>query len=109
MSPDTEAESRLVGDIYDAALEPRLWGDVAARIAQLTRADKATVLAFDRLNPDYFLFHSHGTTRDHLERYQTGGFAGLDMEFAGQWLQADRAVANHHHFGGIDRFKEAAG
>lgn len=113
MSPDTDIESRLVGDIYDAALEPRLWNSVVERIAHLTGADKANVVAFDRLNPDYFLFHSHGTTQDDLERYQIGGFAALDMEFAGEWLRHDgglgQAVANHRHFGDIDAFKRAAG
>lgn len=113
MSQDTEAESRLIGDIYDAALEPHLWGPVVERIAHLTRADKANVLAFDRLNPDYFLYHSYGTSRDDRERYQGGGFAALDMAFAGEWLQQDGtpggAVANHRHFDGIENYKRAAG
>ncbi|HET8731172.1 MAG TPA: PAS domain-containing protein, partial [Moraxellaceae bacterium] len=113
MSHDTEIESRLIGDIYDAALEPRLWNGVVERIARLTHAEKANVLAFDRLNPDYFLFHSHGTSQDDLERYQIGGFAALDMDFAGKWLQQEggfcQAVANHRHFGDIETYKRAAG
>lgn len=113
MSQIAEAESRLIGDIYDATLDPERWKAVIQGLACLTRAEQANVLAFDRLNPEYFLFHSFGTQPEHHELYQSGGFAPLDMEFAGQWMQQGgglgRAVANHHHEGGIEGYHRAAG
>lgn len=113
MSQIPEAESCLIGDIYDATLDPGRWPAVVRRFAELTRADKANVLAFDQLNPDYFLFHAHGTTAADLERYRAGGFAALDMEFAGKWLQQygglGKATANHQYEGGIDAYIRDAG
>lgn len=113
MSQISEAESRLIADIYDATLDPGRWSAVIRALAELTRADKANVLAFDRLNPDYFLFHSHGTSPEDLERYQAGGFATQDMEFAGKWFQKagglGKAVANHHYDGGLEAYIRDAG
>lgn len=113
MSLIPEAESRLIGDIYDASLDPARWPTVIQRFAEITRSSKANVLAFDRLNPDYFLFHAHGTTPDDLARYQEGGFASLDMDFAGKWLQQHgglgKATANHLYDGGLDAYIRDAG
>lgn len=108
-----DSESRLIGDIYDAALDPRLWTTVIEAVAGLAHAEQGNLLAFDRLNPEYFLFHSVGTTPESLERYQTGGFAAMDMEFAGRWMEHKgglcRAVANHQYFGGIENYIREAG
>lgn len=113
MSQIAETESRLIGDIYDATLDPERWTSVIQGFATLARAEQANVLAFDRLNPEYFLFHSFGTQPEHHELYQSGGFAPLDMEFAGEWMQRGgglgHAVANHHHEGGIEGYHRAAG
>lgn len=113
MSQILEAESRLIGDIYDATLDPGLWSTVIQRFAEIAQADQANVLAFDRLNPDYFLFHAFGSQPEHRELYQSGGFAPLDMEFAGRWMLAGgglgKAVANHQHEGGIEGYQRAAG
>lgn len=107
------AEVRLIGDIYDAALEPALWHSVIQQLADLAQAEQANVLAFDQLNPDYFLFHSHGTRPEDLERYQAGGFAALDMEFAGRWMLSEGGVgaivANHKYPGGLDNYIREAG
>ncbi|MES2918819.1 MAG: PAS domain-containing protein [Pseudomonadota bacterium] len=113
MSQILEAESRLIGDMYDATLDPGLWPTVVQRFAEVAQADQANVLAFDRLNPDYFLFHGFGSQPEHLELYQSGGFAPLDMEFAGRWMLAGgglgKAVANHQHEGGLAGYQRAAG
>lgn len=113
MSQILEAESRLIGDIYDATLDPGRWSVVIQGIAEIAEADQANVLAFDRLNPDYFLFHAFGSRPEHRELYRSGGFASLDMEFAGRWMLAGgglgKAVANHHHEGGIKGYQRAAG
>lgn len=112
MSAFPEEEYRLIGDIYDAAVNPALWLSVIPQIADFARAEKANVLAFDKLNPDYFLFHSHGTTTEMLQHYQDGGFAELDMEFSVKWLGATgigSVSANHQHFGDIENYKRAAG
>lgn len=109
--PDIQLD--IIGDIYDASLEARLWSPVIERISHLLDAEQANILAFDQLNPHYFLFHSFNTQPEALELYQSGGFAPLDMEFAGKWMLTTagigHATANHKHFGGIENYMRAAG
>lgn len=104
-------EHQLVGDIYDAAISPSLWGKVISNLVALADAEKGNLLAYDRLNPDYFIFHSHGISPEQLQFYQEGGFATLDQEFSGRFMAGyeGRALANHRHFGSIERFKAEAG
>jgi len=103
-------EHQLIGDIYDASLSPALWPTVIRKIAELVDAEKANLLAYNQLDPDYFLFHSHGITPEQLQMYQDGGFAQLDHEFSTQWIgEAGIVTTNHHHFGDIDNYKRAAG
>lgn len=113
MTTPSSAELHLIGDIYDAAMDPTLWASVIRQLADLAQAEQANVLAFDQLNPDYFLFHSHGVRPENLKRYQDGGFAALDMEFAGKWMLSQggigAVVANHKHPGGVANYIREAG
>lgn len=110
MHLDPEQEHQLIGDIYDAALQPANWSSIIRRIAELTAADQATLIAYDRLNPEYFLFHAHGVKPGQLELYQEGGFAALDQEFSYSWVnEPGRIVANHKEFPSIEEFKRRAG
>lgn len=103
-------EHRLVGDIYDAALKNELWSSVIGNLVRLARASKGNLLAYDRLNPNYFLFHSNGVTAEQLQHYQDGGFAALDQEFTCQWVSnVGEVTANHYAFPDINEFKCKAG
>lgn len=103
-------EHQLIGDIYDAALSPALWPTVIRKIAELVDAERANLLAYNQLDPDYFLFHSHGITPEQLQLYQDGGFAQLDQEFTTQWIgEPGVATTNHRHFPDIEDYKRSAG
>ncbi len=103
-------EQQLIGDIYDAALRPALWAPIIDAIVRLVGAEQGNLLAYDQLNPDYFLFHSSGTRPEALQLYQEGGFAPLDKEFTYRWAgEPGRVVANHEAFGSIEAFKQEAG
>lgn len=105
-----EMEHRLVGDIYDAAIQPDGWAAVMENISRMSRAEQGTLLAYDRLNPDYFLFHSQGTTPEQLQYYQDGGFAALDQEFTYRWISTPGvAMANHKCFASMEDFKREGG
>lgn len=103
-------EQELIGDIYDAALRPALWGPIIDAIVRLVGAEQGNLLAYDQLSPDYFLFHSSGTKPEALQYYQDGGFAPLDKEFTCRWAgEPGRVVANHRAFGSIEAFKQEGG
>jgi len=105
-----EFEHQLIGDIYDAAIQPTLWPAVVQKLTQLARADKGNLLAYDSLNSGYFLFHSHGVTPDQLQLYQDGGFAALDQAFTCRWADGlGIATANHLCFASMDEFQNEAG
>lgn len=110
MSHVLQQEHHLIGDIYDAALQPTLWASVVRKLTELAQAEKGNILAYDRLNPEYFLFHSHGVTPEQMQQYHDGGFAALDQEFCFQWMgQPGNVLTNHASFASMAECQQRAG
>lgn len=81
MTPSSfEAEARLTGDIYDAALNPGLWPQVLHRLVDLTASSSAIITALDRLNPDYTVAYSHNIPEAPLQVYREARLDIIDME-----------------------------
>lgn len=80
------AELLLVGDIYDAALNPALWPTVLQRLAALTAANSAIITALDALNPAYNIAVTHNIPEQSLRAYQDEGMETLEREFHGRPL-----------------------
>ncbi|MES2918818.1 MAG: PAS domain-containing protein [Pseudomonadota bacterium] len=78
-----EAESLLIGDIYDAALEPSIWPRVLANLTALSESNSAIITALDQLNPDYTLVFTHNIPEEPLRVYREAGLDALEMEFHG--------------------------
>lgn len=76
-------EHHLIGDIYDAALNPTLWSGILSRIAGLVGANSAIITALDTLNTDYTLAFTHNIPADALRIYREAGLDALDMEVNG--------------------------
>lgn len=98
-SQTPEAELRLIGDIYDAALDPGLWPAVIRGIAAFAGAEKANILAFDKLNPDYFLFHSHGICQAFLRQPSLEAVAescGLSLATVRSYLKSIYEKTGQH-------------
>lgn len=78
-----EEEYRLIGDIYDAALEPGLWPNVLGQIVELAEANSAVITALDTLNPSYTLAFTHNIPEEALRTYREAGLDAFEMEFHG--------------------------
>lgn len=76
-------EHHLIGDIYDAALNPTLWSGILGRIAGLVEANSAIITALDTLNPDYTLAFTHNIPDEPLRLYRELGLDAVDMEVNG--------------------------
>jgi DNA-binding CsgD family transcriptional regulator/PAS domain-containing protein len=113
MSLSANAELKLIGDIYDAALEPQLWPQVLQQISEHWAAHMVNLFIGDQLNPKSLVLHSHGATDETRRVFFDGGFAKADMELGLQWAKrgaiVGEAIGNHVLFGSIESFKEAAG
>ena len=46
-----ETENKLIGDIYDASMNPNLWRGILQEIAELWQCEYANILISDELNP----------------------------------------------------------
>jgi PAS domain-containing protein/DNA-binding CsgD family transcriptional regulator len=75
-----EAESRLIGDIYDAALNPGLWPRVLQQLVTLTASNSAVLTALDQLNPAYTVAFSHNVPAEPLQVYREARLDIIDME-----------------------------
>jgi PAS domain-containing protein len=108
-----EVESRLIGDIYDAAMSPNLWQGLMARLTEHWQCEYASLLISDELNPDYLIVHSHGVSPEQLSYYQAGQFTEFEKRLAQGYLDSGlpigQAAANHKAFGGIENFISTAG
>lgn len=108
-----EAEYKLIGDIYDAALDARLWPRVLTAIADLVGARTSVIVASDMLNPAYNLMLPHERlSPESMEEYRTGGWDVIDMQVTGAaMLQAGLGVATcaHSSFGSVEAWKARVG
>jgi DNA-binding CsgD family transcriptional regulator len=75
-----DAESRLIGDIYDAALNPGLWPRVLEQLATLTESNSAVLTALDRLNPAYTVAFTHNIPAEPFQVYREARLDVIDME-----------------------------
>ena len=63
-----EHENKIIGMIYDAALNPMLWQEVLSEIADFTKSTTAIFTATDQLSPNYDFVFTHSIP---IERVQT--------------------------------------
>jgi PAS domain-containing protein/DNA-binding CsgD family transcriptional regulator len=75
-----ESESLLVGDIYDAALNPALWPRVLQQVVALTESNSAILTALDQLNPAYTVAFTHNIPAAPLQVYREARLDIIDME-----------------------------
>ncbi len=64
---DTDVVSRLIGAIYDAALNPALWTGVLKDIAGFTEGQSAGIATRNSLNKCPLALYTHGCDPDYLE------------------------------------------
>lgn len=105
-------EHRLIGDIYDAAMDANLWPKILANLATFTQANTANIIAMDQLNPAYNLFFSHNIPEACLVEYQQSGWNIVDMKVIGSGLAKFGVGVPHTSidvFGSLENVKKEYG
>ncbi len=83
----------LLGDIYQAALEPERWPDVIARMSQSFEADLACIYTPFPARPEHALYLTHNFTREMEEAY--GAYYHRIDEWTGHALRQQRYIQGH--------------
>ncbi len=73
-------ENHIIGLIYDAALDSRLWSKVLAEIVYATQSSTAIFTAIDQLNPHFDFVHTHQIPEHCLAAYQDERINVIDMK-----------------------------
>ncbi|RKG32830.1 helix-turn-helix transcriptional regulator [Acinetobacter tianfuensis] len=85
----SELESKLIGMIYDAALDRAQWPDVLEEVVRYTGSKTAIFVFLDQLNPEHDFIYSHQIPDVSMAAYQEECIKIIDMRLhAPLWQQA---------------------
>ena len=76
---DQEMENKIIGTVYDAALDASLWPEVIRQIVEFTQSKTAVLTALDRLNPNYDFEHAFNIPQAGLDAYHDEQVRLIDM------------------------------
>ena len=74
-----EQENKVIGMIYEAALNPALWQDVLTEIVDFSGSTTAIFTATDQLSPNYDFVFTHNIPPESMRAYQDEQVKVLDM------------------------------
>jgi DNA-binding CsgD family transcriptional regulator/PAS domain-containing protein len=75
---EVEQVSSLIGDIYDAALDPARWGDVLCDVRDFVGGSSAAVFSKDANNKSMNLYYDSGDIDPHYQQLYYDTYAKLD-------------------------------
>lgn len=70
---------KIIGQIYDASLNPELWVSVLESVATYTQCKSAIFTAIDQLNPEYDFTYSYNIPDEAMLAYQDERIQVIDM------------------------------
>lgn len=82
-----EQENKIIGMIYEAALNPSSWQNVLFEIAEYTESTTAIFTATDQLSPDYDFVFTHNISDSCIQIYQDEQVKILDMRLHAPYWQ----------------------
>src|SRR5262245_32028926 len=82
---ETEQISRLIGDIYDASLDPDRWGGVLERVGSFLSTATASLVSFDAVHRNLNITKTWGYDPEYLRLYMER-HASTNPLFPGSWL-----------------------
>ena len=83
-----EQEHQIIGLIYDAAMDTRLWPQVIEAIVHYTNSKTAIFTALDQLSPSYDFVHTYHIPQACIDAYQDERIKVIDMKLhAPLWQQ----------------------
>ena len=83
-----EQENKIIGMIYDAALNPQLWQNVLAEIVDFTGSTTAIFTATDQLSSAYDFVFTQNIPPESMRAYQDEQVKILDMRLHVPYWQA---------------------
>lgn len=83
---DTEHVSSLIGDIYDAALNPLLWPDVLAKSARFVGGSSATLFSKDASSKTGSIAYDDGVITQHYKQIYFETYIKLDPITTGHYF-----------------------
>lgn len=107
-----EQEHRLIGDIYDAAVNSELWPRVTAGLAEVCGGERIMLATTDVLQPDGNFQFTHNIAAELIQVWREQGFDALEVELHRSWTDAVGVgipTSSDDHFGGPEGFRAAAG
>jgi DNA-binding CsgD family transcriptional regulator/PAS domain-containing protein len=81
---EVEPVSSLIGDIYDAALDPALWGDVLCDVRDFVGGSSAAVFSKDVSRKSMNLYYHSGDIDPHYQQLYYDKYAKLDPSTTAQ-------------------------
>ena len=90
----------LIGDIYDAALKPSLWGDVLCQARDFVGGSAAVLYAKDTTRTSANIYHDDGGIDPHYKRLYLDQYVETRSDL-------DRGVFRRHRAAGRDRRSHA--
>jgi DNA-binding CsgD family transcriptional regulator len=106
-------EQSLIGDIYDAALNPALWPSIMKTVGEHCDAHIANIVTSDRLNPNYQIIHGYGATdaQHHLTMELPTDRANYEVakKLLDNGAEIGVATACHTLFPSREAFRQAMG
>jgi DNA-binding CsgD family transcriptional regulator len=106
-----DIEHTLVGDIYDAALNPLLWPTIMKTVAEQCDARIANIVISDTLNPDYQIIHGLRATEAQLNLLKATDRTNFEVakKLLKHGAQIGVATACHNLFPNRESFCQAMG
>jgi DNA-binding CsgD family transcriptional regulator len=104
---ETEQVSRLIGDIYDASLDPDRWEDVLGQAGNFLSAATATLGSFDVVQRNVNLTKSWGYDPDYLRLYMER-YAPINPLIPSSWLAGVGDVVSAADLMPYEEFQQTA-
>jgi len=83
----SDKENEIIELIYDAALQPKLWGRVLEEIVRFTQSTTAIYSYLDQLNPEQNFVITHNIPAEGLENYHKEHLDVIDMKLHGEKMK----------------------
>ncbi|ATO18283.1 helix-turn-helix transcriptional regulator [Acinetobacter sp. LoGeW2-3] len=84
----SDKENGIIELIYDAAIDPKLWGKVLEEIVAFTQSTTAIYTYLDQLNPEQNFVITHNIPEVGLENYHKEHLDLIDMKLHGEKMKA---------------------
>lgn len=104
-------DSCLVGSIYDAAIDSKLWPDVTRHIADYCGAEKVMLGTTDTLHPHSSFQYTHNIPAEQIAVWRDG-VDEKEVELHNRWVASAGLgvpVSSDDHFGGPEQFLAEGG